>query len=320
MTAPAAHASPRVSVAMITYNHAKFIAQAIESVLMQQAPFPIELVIGEDCSTDGTRAIVEHYARLRPDIVRPLLHTTSQGMHGNFRAVVQACRGEFIACLEGDDYWTDAAKLEKQIELFEAHSELALTFHRVRGVDADGNPLGWDLPEQSPTGLIIEVEDIVDSVKFSTASVIFRGDRLRALDFDRIATYPVGDYPTVVLSCKDGGRIGYIDTYMADYRRHEGGITFALHRHNALSLLKLADMWRDLGHLTGKIEEPAFRRRISLQYSWAARALATDGYSKRALVAETVCLKFSNGHPLQRCLHFLNGVLRIVGSLVFRSA
>jgi hypothetical protein len=89
---------PTVSVAVITYNHEQFIAQAIESVLMQETEFVVELVIGEDCSTDGTRRIVQAYAGKYPNVIRALLPERNLGMAMNYEAVWQACRGKYIAC------------------------------------------------------------------------------------------------------------------------------------------------------------------------------------------------------------------------------
>src|ERR1017187_10207934 len=101
---PAPPATPKVSVLMITYNHEKYIAQAIESVLMQKTNFPFELVIGEDCSTDGTGAIVAEYSRKYPEIIRAHLRERNLGALENFRALFRACRGKYLALLEGDDY------------------------------------------------------------------------------------------------------------------------------------------------------------------------------------------------------------------------
>ena len=97
----------KVSVCMITYNHERFIAQAIESVLMQETDFRVELVIGEDCSTDGTRAIVREFGERFPERIRLLLPEHNLGMMPNFVATLSACRGQYVALLEGDDYWTD---------------------------------------------------------------------------------------------------------------------------------------------------------------------------------------------------------------------
>jgi glycosyltransferase involved in cell wall biosynthesis len=130
---------PKVSIAMITYNHEKFIAQAMESVLAQQTDFPIELVIGEDCSTDGTREIVEQFAARYPDVIRPILHEKNVGMHRNGQAVLEACNGEYLAFLEGDDYWTNPAKLQSQVLALSNAAECVGSIHAVDIVRGCGN-------------------------------------------------------------------------------------------------------------------------------------------------------------------------------------
>src|SRR5256885_17089820 len=106
----------KVSVPIVTYNQEKFIAQAVNSVLAQQTSFPFEIVIGEDCSTDGTRGIVQRLVAENPDKIRAICREKNLGMLENHRATYGACRGEYIAFLQGDDYWTDPQKLHKQRE------------------------------------------------------------------------------------------------------------------------------------------------------------------------------------------------------------
>lgn len=125
----------KVSVSMTTYNHERFIAQAIESVLMQRTDFPIELVIGEDCSTDNTRAIVRDYGERYSDRIRLLLHEHNLGGGGNVTAVIKACRGKYIAPLEGDDYWTDPLKLQKEVDFLETHPEYVLCHYDAKIVN-----------------------------------------------------------------------------------------------------------------------------------------------------------------------------------------
>lgn len=117
---------PIVSVLMITYNHEKYIAQAIDSVLMQKTNFDYEIVIGEDCSTDKTREIVLEYKAKHPDKIKLLLQEKNLGMIQNFIDTLKACTGKYIALLEGDDYWTDPYKLQKQVDFLEANPEYGL--------------------------------------------------------------------------------------------------------------------------------------------------------------------------------------------------
>ena len=122
--------TPLVSVVMTAYNHGKYIREAIEGVLKQRTEFPFELVIGEDCSPDDTRAISLEYQRRRPDVVRVLWSDANVfGAPGGNENRIQAhCRGEFFAYCEGDDYWTDPLKLQKQVDLLRRHPEAGMCF------------------------------------------------------------------------------------------------------------------------------------------------------------------------------------------------
>ena len=119
---------PLVSVKMITYNHAPFIAQAIEGVLQQKTDFPFELVIGEDCSTDGTRKIVFEYQKKYPHIIRVITSDKNVGMKKNGLRTMKAGTGKYIAFCEGDDYWQSHHKLQKQADYLEGHADCGLVF------------------------------------------------------------------------------------------------------------------------------------------------------------------------------------------------
>ncbi|MBM3299903.1 MAG: glycosyltransferase, partial [Deltaproteobacteria bacterium] len=112
---------PLASVLMITYNHRPYIAQAIECALNQQTDFPFEIVIGEDCSTDGTREIVFEYQRKHPDVIRVLTSDRNLGPMHNFLRTFDACTGKYVAICEGDDYWHHPEKLKMQVDFLESH-------------------------------------------------------------------------------------------------------------------------------------------------------------------------------------------------------
>jgi len=114
---------PMVSVFMMAYNHEKYISEAIEGVLMQKTNFDFEIVIGEDCSTDNTRQIILDYQQKYPGKFKLLLHDKNIGASANQSAVFNACTGKYIALCEGDDYWTDPYKLQKQVDFFEANKK-----------------------------------------------------------------------------------------------------------------------------------------------------------------------------------------------------
>lgn len=120
--------APLVSVPMITYNHASFIAQAIEGVLRQETGYPFELIIGEDCSSDETRLIVAEYQKKYPEVIRVLTSEKNVGMKTNVRRTFKACRGTYIACCEGDDFWQNPHKLQLQTEYLERHPDCGLVY------------------------------------------------------------------------------------------------------------------------------------------------------------------------------------------------
>ncbi len=123
---------PLLSIVTITYNHEPYIRKCIEGVLMQQVNFPIEFIIAEDCSTDGTLTICKEYAEKYPDLIQLITSDNNVGALVNERRAMKAAKGKYIAFCEGDDYWTDPLKLQKQVDFLEEHPEYSVTFHRCK--------------------------------------------------------------------------------------------------------------------------------------------------------------------------------------------
>jgi glycosyltransferase involved in cell wall biosynthesis len=118
-----------VSVCMVTYNHEKWIAQAIEGVLAQKTSFKYELVIGEDCSTDSTLEVIRSYVEKFPLLIRLVSNPVNVGLSTNFSRLLTKCSGKYIAICEGDDFWTDPAKLEKQVAFLETNPNYIMCSH-----------------------------------------------------------------------------------------------------------------------------------------------------------------------------------------------
>lgn len=128
---------PLVSVCMTTYNHERYIAQAIESVLRQQTDFAVEVVVGEDCSTDNTLAICREYEAKYPDRVRVIASERNIGMHANYRRTIEACRGEYVAMCDGDDWFSDPNKLQLQVDILRAEGAAMCYTRSERRSDQD---------------------------------------------------------------------------------------------------------------------------------------------------------------------------------------
>lgn len=222
--------APLVSVYMITYNHEKFIAQALEGILMQELSFPHEIVIGEDKSTDRTREIVCEYQHRHPDKIR--LHLSKENLNRQKMAgygPLNACRGKYIAMCEGDDYWTDPLKLQKQAELMEAEPGLSGCFTNAAIENESGAPdpsvyLG-DGPPRSLGAkrkqLYLRQEDIVEGLLVPSCTAFMRTEHIRELP-DWILRVPTGDWGIAMVLTRRGP-LKYLDEITAVYRRHSGG-------------------------------------------------------------------------------------------------
>ena len=132
---------PLVSVIMMAYNHAAYIAQAIDSVMVQERDFPMELLIGEDCSSDGTREIALDFQRRFPDVVKVITAETNVGSLENYRRLLRAARGRFIAYIDGDDYWLQE-KLARQVAFLEHNHECVAVFTNADAVSSSGQCVG----------------------------------------------------------------------------------------------------------------------------------------------------------------------------------
>lgn len=130
---------PLVSVVMITYGHEKYIKKAIEGVLMQKCNFKFELIISNDCSPDNTNNIVnENLLFDNKNIIKYTRHEHNMGMMNNFLWTLNQCKGNYVALCEGDDYWTDPLKLQKQVDFLESNLDYVLCFHQVKILKPEG--------------------------------------------------------------------------------------------------------------------------------------------------------------------------------------
>jgi len=139
---------PIVSVCSITYNHEKYISEAIDSFLMQETDFPFEILIGEDCSTDGTRKIIDAYIEKYPNIIKLITAENNVGMIQNIKRTFEASIGFYIAFCEGDDYWTDTKKLQIQIDEMKKYPSIDISFHLASTIDSINNEIKPQLKEK----------------------------------------------------------------------------------------------------------------------------------------------------------------------------
>lgn len=224
---------PVVSVHMVTYNHEPYIRQAIEGVIMQKTDFEFELVIGEDCSQDKTREICFEYQRKYPDKIRVLWwHENVSKLGGNGRRNLARCRGEFIAFCEGDDYWIDPLKLQKQVDAMRTYSSVSVAFSGgMLLVDDQASHCTWFdrwMRNGVVKGAAFSHAHMYGPITFMlTASALIRKSALKECRhlyeiFNWRMT--LGD-TTTWLGLSSIGDVWWDSCDMVVYRRHLGGAT-----------------------------------------------------------------------------------------------
>ena len=215
--------APRISVFLPTYQHAAFIADAIESVLAQNVP-DLEIVVGDDASTDGTPEIVRDYARRHPGLFKLLLSDVNRGITANTNRVLAACEGEFIAWFSGDDLWLPG-KLARQLDWFAAHPDACICYSNVEIFDSrTGATLGLHHHRDNPFrsgGVEILLEG---NWYFNGLSVMGRRSACPPHGYDPRLKY-VSDWVFWVEMAARGGHIGYVPEVLARYRRHDRNIS-----------------------------------------------------------------------------------------------
>lgn len=196
---------PIVSVCTITYNHEIYITEAIDSFLMQETDFPFEIVIGEDCSTDGTRKIIEEYVKNYPSIIKLIISKNNVGMQENGKRTMEACQGEYIALCEGDDYWTDPKKLQVQIDEMKKF-KVDMSFHPASTEFSDGTIVPTKLQYEQRVYSVSELIQ-ADFYFALTNTLVFAKKGLDNLDFDIMKRSVAGDIFIKIATSMNTGAI-----------------------------------------------------------------------------------------------------------------
>lgn len=236
---------PVVSICCITYNHEKYIRDAIESFLMQKTTFSFEIIIHDDASTDKTTEVIKEFANKYPNLIVPILQEENQWSKGikiSNTFVWPLAKGKYIALCEGDDYWTDPHKLQKQVDFMEEYNECSMCFHRAKIIGTKHSKFEDYSRDFSPIEIFPEKELFYEGGSSApTATIIFRRDILqKATDFP--GNVPVGDmWLKVIMSYY--GRIGYIKDVMAARRLgHAGSWNVRTRKNNKAEIKYLSGM------------------------------------------------------------------------------
>jgi|25_taG_2_1085351.scaffolds.fasta_scaffold00143_7 glycosyltransferase involved in cell wall biosynthesis len=222
--------NPTVSVLVQAYNHEAFIEQCLESILEQKTDFDYEILLGEDYSTDRTREICREYATKYPEKIRLFLHHPDNKINvlstttGNFNAFYNlfSARGKYIAFCEGDDYWNDSFKLQKQVKALRFNDDLALTYHSYQEVYPEEDPLPKEIVLEQPRWNLskIDLKKLIYHPLFSTMCFCNINK-----DIPEQMTEVINVDSSLISHLGNYGSAKFIDNINPSfYRRHKGGI------------------------------------------------------------------------------------------------
>lgn len=218
-----------ISICCLAYNHGAFIKQTIEGFLLQKTSFKFEILIHDDASKDNTSSIIQDFERKYPNLIKPIYQSENQHSKGgrvNFRFNFPRVSGKYIALCEGDDYWTDPFKLQKQVDFLETNKEYSICFHNV-AILQDNSFRKSNIPY--PNGEIL-LSEYIKKGKIFTTSIVFRNEYLKYFAKE-ILKSPLMD-KTIKTLLLTKGKGYYFEEEMGVYRHHTGGVFSTLNKIN----------------------------------------------------------------------------------------
>jgi len=216
-----------VSISCVAYNHEKYIHKAIESFLMQRTNFAYEVLIHDDASTDHTASIIREYEKKYPDIIKPVYQSENQwskGVRVDFEFNYKRARGKYVAICDGDDYWTDPYKLQKQVDFLEKNDEFSICFHSIQTIDEKGNKVNIDKSKKE-VKRVTGLSDIIKGNYISAVSVLFRNGLISDDDFYTLSDGLYFDDWIYHILNAEKGLIYFFNEPMAAYRLTKAGLS-----------------------------------------------------------------------------------------------
>ena len=311
---------PLVSICCLTYNHAPYIRRTLDGFLMQETEYPLEIVIHDDASTDGAQDIIRKYASRKPELYRLILQSENQWSKVGdavTRNLIDAASGKYVLFCEGDDYWTDPQKINKQVDYMEAHPECSMCIHAVNVVNLAGESVIKTGEKHAAEGdRDFTADEIIGAQPGTTCtcSYCMRREYMENWpEFFKVAD--VGDYPLSILMAIHG-TVHYMDEIMADYlEMHPGSwsdVTYKdmdrilQHARNRRQVLLLLNEYTN-----GQYEETIGAQVLQAEYHIASLShdyKALTGRKLRTIVREHHGLRERIKFVLKRIFPFLEGI------------
>jgi glycosyltransferase involved in cell wall biosynthesis len=232
----------KVSIVCISYNQENYIRQTLDGFVSQETKFSYEIIVADDRSSDATPVIIEEYAKKYPDLIKPILRTKNLGPQENFADALRKATGDYIALCEGDDFWIDPLKLQKQADFLDSHGAYDLVFHPVRVFFENHEEEDAVYPLETNEKRF-NLKNLLKNNFIQTNSVMYR-----KVDYSNLSTDIMPfDWYLHLFHVRDG-KIGFIDEVMSAYRRHAGGIWWNQHSQPELIWKKYAYSYLKLLH------------------------------------------------------------------------
>src|SRR6185437_1386564 len=303
-----------VDICVTTYNHERYIADALNGLIKQKTNFKFRILVGEDCSTDNTSSILQQFALEYPNIIFPYFRKKNLGSHENSRTLIMECTSKYMALLDGDDYWTDNMKLQKQVDFLETNSDFSFCYHHVKIVQENGF-VNEKLEMKKEQPEISTIENILKlNIWPHINSILFRRENMPKYP-DWLKDCPSADWG-IWLLITGNKKIKYMHETMSVYRQHsEGFWSSNTKSQNALRTLKSAKTLKK-NIVKGKLRQHLYlpihysyiellsyyrytnklkfiyyfiqSKLLDIQYSSKVKIDMVAGLSKRELIKKTV--------------------------------
>lgn len=263
----------KLSVCMITYNHGLYVEEALNGIIMQNSDFDIELVIGDDASTDNTVAIINSIT-FPPHIkLKKQFRRKNVGMLRNFTSTLQECTGRYIALLDGDDYWIDPNKLQRQAGFLDGNPEFSICYHPVNIYNGRSF-----LDDNNNNRDVSDIYDLAHGNFMHTCSVVFRSGLFSKFPSEFYKS-TVADYFLHMLNAKYG-KIKKIPYIMGVYRMHEDGV-WSMQPNMDIKILTYLEAM--IGCFQSDVEEILKKRHQEISYRSFYNRIEEDGFDERLL-------------------------------------
>lgn len=316
-----------VSVSCLVYNHEKYLQKCLDGFVKQKTTFSFEVLIHDDASTDNSQQIIRAYAEKHPDIIKPIYQTENQhskGVHIQYAYQFPRVQGKYIAFCEGDDYWTDEYKLQKQFDMMEKHPECSICTHRVQYINEGGDPLDMSLPKVEMNTQILPGKWLIDYVlsgadsTFHTSSYFLRAPYYKGVTepLPFMTKAPIGDMPRL-LHMGSLGDLCYINETMSHYRTNSVGswtqriLTNPTFRKKWLTgmpkMLRAFDEYTEYAYHDSLAQEICRREFAVHEDEFDVKAMKQPAY---AAIFRTLPLKKRAAYTIAYYLPFMRRIIR----------